>query len=323
MSGINSVPQCPIMWEQASTVIVPQINAEGLHVWPFDKSFPLDVRYLSLDFPCRMRMNRHSFFELAFVHGGRAELQVQDRVFEVRPGDLMVIGGSLYHRMTSISEDPLDIQVVFFEPEVIQGQGENGEGDQYLAPFIIQNSDFPHVVPADCDVPGEISSLVSRLHATLPATFDRSRLTARTYLRMILLLLVNHYAEFCDTQESFARRQRDLGRLNPVFQWVEDSCFRPLRVHEAAQLCGMSDSHFMNFFKAVTGQPFLKYVNHFKIAKAQLMLSSTDESIACIAQELGFCDQSHFGVCFRETVGVTPRAYRYNHPAPQNAGNAK
>jgi AraC-like DNA-binding protein len=81
-------------------------------------------------------------------------------------------------------------------------------------------------------------------------------------------------------------------------------------VEDAARICATSSSHFMYFFKRVTGQSFLAYLNHFRVAKAQALLGSTDKSISEISQEIGFCDQSHFGVVFRKLVGMTPLAYR-------------
>jgi len=42
----------------------------------------------------------------------------------------------------------------------------------------------------------------------------------------------------------------------------------------------------MRFFKHVTGQSFVTYLNHFRIAKAQVVLANTDRPIAEISQEV-------------------------------------
>jgi hypothetical protein len=36
-------------WENAYSIVDPQINAEGIHLWPFDLSFPVDVRFFSFN----------------------------------------------------------------------------------------------------------------------------------------------------------------------------------------------------------------------------------------------------------------------------------
>jgi hypothetical protein len=47
-----------------------------------------------------------------------------------------------------------------------------------------------------------------------------------------------------------------------------------------------------------------------RIERAQALLANTDDSMASISQEMGFCDQSYFGAVFRRVVGMTPATYR-------------
>jgi hypothetical protein len=54
----------------------------------------------------------------------------------------------------------------------------------------------------------------------------------------------------------------------------------------------------------------MKYLNHYRVERSQVMLVNTDEPMATISQEMGFCDQSYFGTVFRRLVGMTPAAYR-------------
>ncbi|HXI43615.1 MAG TPA: hypothetical protein VNH83_26770, partial [Bryobacteraceae bacterium] len=60
--------------EDQFRVVEPQINAEGVHVWPFDSVFPVDVRFLTTGLGHNVRKNRHEYFELAYLCGGAASL---------------------------------------------------------------------------------------------------------------------------------------------------------------------------------------------------------------------------------------------------------
>jgi AraC-like DNA-binding protein len=132
----------------------------------------------------------------------------------------------------------------------------------------------------------------------------------KAYLKMLLVLLVNHYASYAGTVDTFQRQQGALDRLLPLFRYLGENCGEPIQVQEAARTCGMSGSYFMNFFKKATGLPFMKYLNHYRIERAQTLLANTDESMATISHQIGFCDQSYFGMVFRRTLGMTPAAYR-------------
>jgi AraC-like DNA-binding protein/mannose-6-phosphate isomerase-like protein (cupin superfamily) len=306
----NYVPATKPTWEKAYYVVEPQINAEGVHVWPFDASFPIDIRFFDVNGGPDIRMNRHDYFELFYACSGKGVCQVQDRRFAVKKGDLVIIGSSLYHRILGNHGQSMKAIVLFFQPDLVRAGAPTGEDMQYLMPFFVHDHNFPHVIPASEAIPSQVLELIQRVHAELPATSNRARLAVKTYLKMILMLLVNHYSAYLGTRETFSRKESAIQRLRPLFEYLEAHYDGPIRVEDAARICATSSSHFMYFFKRVTGQSFLAYLNHFRVAKAQALLGSTDKSISEISQEIGFCDQSHFGVVFRKLVGMTPLAYR-------------
>jgi AraC-like DNA-binding protein len=291
------------------SLIEPQINAEGIHMWPFDGFCPVDVLFLTEPGRHHVRMNRHEYFEVLYLCSGSADVHIQDRLMPLHEGDLVIIGSTLYHRIECRSSSPVTIAALFFEPDLIRCNG-GSDGAEYLTPFFRQDASFPHVVSAKTGVPRQVLEMMLRMRSELPANSPRARLAVKTYLKMILILLVNQFASYAGTLENFQRQQRALERLVPLFRHLEENCGHAIQVKEAARICRMSESHFMSFFKRLTGLSFMKYLNHYRIERAQVLLASTDEPMATISQELGFCDQSYFGMVFRRFVGMTPADYR-------------
>ena len=317
----TSDPRRPseIRWEPAVSLVNPQINAAGIHEWPFNPSFPIDVRFLSYGGRQDIRRNRHKYLELVYVYHGVVNVDVHEKCLDVRAGDLLVMGCDIFHRVSVRNEARM--AVLFFQPELIRATDNVGEEIEYLLPLLLQGPDFPHVVSPDTGIAEKIHQLMMQISATLPADSSRTRLSVKTYLKMILITLVNHYAEYTGARETLDRKRRDLVRLQPLFAYLEQHYEEKLRLREAARLCGMSSSYFMPFFKRVTGQSFISYVNHFRVAKAQVLLVNTDMSASAISQAVGFCDQSHFGLVFRHLAGTSPLAYRSrfgNRGRPQN-----
>jgi AraC-like DNA-binding protein/mannose-6-phosphate isomerase-like protein (cupin superfamily) len=297
-------------WQEAYPLIQPQINAEGKHVFAFDASFPVDVRFLIFSPQAEITLNRHDYFELLFVHSGAVLYQVQDRYLSLQEGDLFVMGSTLLHRMSQYSKGRLRAAVLYFHPDLIRRTDSTTEGIEYLMPFLVQEAGFPHVIPAKTGLPSQVFDLMRRVAAELPAASNRGRLSVKTYVKMILVLLVNHYSDYRGNEGVFLRNQLNLERLKPVFECISRDYWRPLSVCDGAKILHLHKSSFMRFFKQVTGQSFITYLNHFRIAKAQALLLSTDKSVAEISQEVGFCDQSYFGLMFRKLVHQTPRDYR-------------
>lgn len=291
------------------SLVEPQINAEGAHIWPFDISCPVDVLFMATHDRQRVRMNRHGYFEVLYLGSGSGVCHIQDRLLPFNEGDLAVIGSTLYHRIECCSEAPLSIVALFFEPGFICCDGAS-DSAEYLTPFLLQDEKFPHVISPRSGVPRQILDMMLRIQSELPAASPRARLAVKTYLKMLLMLLVNEYAPYAGTVETFRRQQHDLDRLNPLFRYLAEHLGDAVQVHQAARVCGMSESRFMSFFKKVTGLSFVAYFNHVRIERAQTLLAKTDEPLLSISQQVGFCDQSYFGAVFRKIVGMTPAAYR-------------
>jgi AraC-like DNA-binding protein len=305
-----SPPESSPVWERAYAIIEPQIDKDGIHRWPFDPLFPIDVRFFIFGPRGGVRMNRHDYLEILYILQGEVKFQIQQRLVTARTGDLLVIGSTFFHRPAKATTASAKAVALYFMPEILRTRDAGGEDFDFLVPFMAEDSKFSHVVAADSGVPPEVFNFMKRIRCQLPARNSRDRLAVRTFLRTILILLVNHYSDLELNLEAFNRRKDDIQRLRPLFELIDHSLERVITVKQAAACVHMSKSHFTRFFRRVTGQPFVTYLHHVRVAKAQILLTTTDRTIASIGQEVGFCDQSYFGMIFHKTVGRTPRQFR-------------
>lgn len=297
-------------------VVDRQVTADGVHLWPFDPEFPVDVvqHQLSADRP--FRMNHHDYCELACVDSGELVWQIQERFVTEKKGDLFVMGSHKYHRMTEHSGPQVSATSLFFLPELVRSSSVPGDHAGYLMPFLLQDHDFPHVISGKTGIPSQVRDLMLKIKGELPASSDRGRLCIKTYLKMMLVLLLNYYEPYLATARTFDSRRKALDRLKPLFELLEHKYGKSISLPDAASAVGMSNSHFRRSFKAVTGQSFVTYLNHYRIAKAQELVSSTEKSIAEISLEVGFCDQSYLGLMFRRLTGMSPAQYRRHVKQP-------
>ncbi|WP_448206000.1 AraC family transcriptional regulator [Azospirillum sp. sgz302134] len=80
-------------------------------------------------------------------------------------------------------------------------------------------------------------------------------------------------------------------------------------VGQAAQRAGMSREGFSRRFSRRHGMPPHAFWLLERLNDARRLLRA-GETIAAVAAETGFSDQSHLGRCFRRAFGVTPGRYR-------------
>jgi AraC-like DNA-binding protein len=301
-----------VTWEHVSSVVDRQINAEHFHIWPFIHSLPVDVRFLILDRHRDVPMHRPDHLEVVVFESGEMGYEFEDRTCTLCKDDILVAGDRIRHRCVRLGNSQREARsvVLSFLPNLVHSDAPLGDDVQYLMPFNLLGPSFPNVIPGDTGLARETRDFIERIRKELTVASDCSRLAIKTYLKMVLLALVNYYSELKATRQALLLQQSDLRRLAPLFDHVEHHYNEPIRVADAARLCAMSDCYFMHLFKELTGQSFVAYLNCFRVARAQHLLASTEKGIAEISLESGFCNQSYFGVIFRRFTGMTPHQYR-------------
>ncbi|MGB5621386.1 MAG: AraC family transcriptional regulator [Gammaproteobacteria bacterium] len=92
---------------------------------------------------------------------------------------------------------------------------------------------------------------------------------------------------------------------------LNDRLDENIALSDLAAEFNLSPFHFARVFKRVTGFPPHEYQLQLRIARArELLCRQPRMSIADIACELGFADESHFRRHFRRIVGTTPSQFR-------------
>lgn len=84
----------------------------------------------------------------------------------------------------------------------------------------------------------------------------------------------------------------------------------PLRVGDLAAAAGLSVTQLERATRRTLGVSPKQLLIRARIDEAIRRLDDTDLSLAAIAGECGFYDQSSFNRMFRRTTGITPGAYR-------------
>ncbi|MEO9873486.1 MAG: AraC family transcriptional regulator [Anderseniella sp.] len=102
----------------------------------------------------------------------------------------------------------------------------------------------------------------------------------------------------------------DIDQLSVALAHIEDNLDTPLRLPDLAEMAGLSgyqlDSRIRNLFGITAGQ----YITRARIDHACARLKQTDEAISMIALACGYSDQAAFSRQFRQSVGLSPAAYR-------------
>jgi len=102
----------------------------------------------------------------------------------------------------------------------------------------------------------------------------------------------------------------DLEPIHKVITHIRKNIDQQLRLPELAEMANLSvyqlDQRIRSLYHLSAGQ----FITQVRIETACKLLRTSKDSIANIAFECGYSDQSAFTRQFKQTTGVTPKAYR-------------
>jgi len=101
--------------------------------------------------------------------------------------------------------------------------------------------------------------------------------------------------------------------LSLAIRLISEEVGRPVSNLQLAKACGLSLRAFERQFRASYRCTPQHYVRQLRVRMSCHALVNSRKSLAEIATEFGFADQSHFSREFRSFQGETPRSYRERH----------
>jgi len=136
------------------------------------------------------------------------------------------------------------------------------------------------------------------------------RVTIESLANLLAVHLLRHAAALPRpsrrTEGALPRR-----KLHAIIDYIEEHLGTDLSLAQIAKVAHTSAFHFARQFKAATGMPPHRYVIARRVERAQQLLRESDDlSLAGIAADVGFSDQSQLSTHFKRLVGVTPGQFR-------------
>lgn len=154
-------------------------------------------------------------------------------------------------------------------------------------------------------------ALIQQLALTLLAElqYGSNSLYTDSLLNTLCLHLFRHYStsqititENNDGLPSFLIRRLD--------EYIQENLSENITLSDMAEVANLSTSYLRKLFRQSKGISLYQYVLHCRIARAKQLLKQQQLTIAEIANQVGFADQSHLTRHFKRYVGVTPKVFR-------------
>ena len=223
--------------------------------------------------------------------------------YPARMGDIFVFTPGILHALRQTEGQSMEYENLIFELELLGG-AEDLCAEKYLLPLQSGRLLLPvRLTPNDLCYLQAAACLREVEEANRTKLPGYELLVKGALLRFLSLLIAQG-------KQQLPAETADTRRLKAVLQWISVHYAEGLRVADAAGVCSFSSSHFMRWFRQMTGQSFVAFLNEYRLNAAAEALHATDETVLTIASRCGFENLSYFNRAFKAHFGMTPREYR-------------
>ena len=234
--------------------------------------------------------------------------------WNMRDGESVYLGeGDLcLHSMASCADSEMTLPLGYYEgisvtadlreleencPEILKEAGFDARA--VYRRFCVDNS------PVGVSSNSAIESIFAPLY-TLPEQLRLPYYKLKAQELLLHLLQIEPNAERQLTQ--YGSQQTEL--IKEVRNFLVQHLDQRFTIEELSKMYLLNTSSLKAVFKAVYGVPIASYVKECRIQRAMRLLRETGDSIAVIAEKVGYETQGKFTKAFKEKVQMLPTEYR-------------
>jgi AraC-like DNA-binding protein len=236
-----------------------------------------------------------------------------DRNVDFGPGDIVVVDNLRLHGPRVFSGSQRLVALITFMPGLVCNSLSYSCDSALLLPFYYRPAGLDPVVR-------ESDKSWATIHATLhklslcylneAASLEMRQAGCKAFLLQILFNLIEHFGFTESGPVDYKSERHGSIQFGRLYHYLQENYARSITVSQAAEMMGLSSFQFMKFFRKASGTTFVTYLTRLRLAHAHLLLTETTLSIATIAAEVGFSDQSYFDRRFRQQYDQSPRQIR-------------
>lgn len=257
----------------------------------------------------------HYYLEMLYIVKGDLQAQCDNDLYTLHPGDLILFYPQAVHSMHRTTESAEDVEyfVVMIDLNFLNITNEYRTRFSKLFRIAYQqNPDYIHFRRRELQELPILQLLTHSLEEKRKHYYGYDVLICSDIASLLTYLMRCLQKKGVDTDTIITAPDDCDASIYSVSKYIEQHCGETLRVHELAQMCGMSYSYFAKLFRETYNQSCKEYIEFTRINKATDLLLFTNQDLTYISQETGFADCSHLIRTFKKWKGMTPKQWKKN-----------
>ncbi|MGP4040758.1 AraC family transcriptional regulator [Gracilibacillus sp. D59] len=250
-------------------------------------------------------------YEIYFFHSGSCRYLIHNQIFDLEPGDLLLMDGMTLHKPNVNPNKEYIRSVIHFSPQWIKGV--LLEIDSMYLLDIFKKLHHCLIRTKENDESKYLEGVIQRL-VKMERAAKQNDAIHESELKVLLiqvLISVYHLGQFNSITLS-DRKSDKFEHSEKIAEYIQVNYMNKLSLNGIAKALNLSKSYVSHVFKEMTGYTVMEYVMGCRLTQVKYLLEmEPHKPLKDIAYECGFESVSHFSRFFREKVGVTANHYRH------------
>lgn len=237
-----------------------------------------------------------SEYHVHFILNGCGTLWYHNKIYHLKRGDIFVIPPRTEYTYQADKTNPWYYAWVGF----------NGtKARQYLNQSGI---DSDHIVRLAYIEPEQFTNLIYQILSASQLTVA-NELNRLGYLYDIMALLIE------TNKSDLTNKNYDYSseiHVDQALKFIEYNYQRNININDVVEYLGVNRSYFSCIFKQKMLLSPIRYLQNFRIQKAQSLLKESSMNLQEIAVNVGYKDAFTFSKMYKKVSGISPSVYRNN-----------
>ena len=233
----------------------------------------------------------HDAFEIYYMKDGTCTYFIEDHIYKVVPGDVILIPGNTAHRTTygGVAHSRLLVNC----------------SSDYIPASVLERLDTIGHLYRNNRVISQLEELFAKIEHEYSHADALSADVLKCFTAELLFVILRH------KNEHELKKTAGSDFVTTVQEYIQNNYMNEVKLSSIAEMLSVSQEHLSRMFKQETGIGFKDYLVRFRLQKAEDMLKhEPGRAVSEVAYACGFNDGNYFSYKFKEAYGIPPTKVR-------------
>ncbi|KAA9023905.1 AraC family transcriptional regulator [Niallia endozanthoxylica] len=251
----------------------------------------------------------HVHYEVFIFHQGKCTYLIDNKIYELLPGDMIVMDGSKLHKPSVLGDKNLyDRSIVQFSPEWIEPLLNFLQSDYLLDPF--KKNHYTIYRTNNGEPTEDLINLVVKIEDLLKLPVSLEKENELKVVVVELLLSIHKLHKYIITDAAIILDEKNI-YIQQIATYIQNHYNKKIQLEDIEKEVNISKSYLVHLFKEQTGYTIMEYLMQYRLTQVlHLMKMYPNVSIKDLSNQCGFESEAHFSRFFKKNLGQSPSVFR-------------